>query len=297
MIEEDVPINFDDQMKREFDLFENLDVRISNKEENGEANDIEKDHFELNNPSILLNPTYSAQQYLDTLFKDKDNDELTPNDFDLPTIESNENFDLEYMKKLLETLCHSSEKHNWQMIEKKNGEEKIQKFYNLLWIKQESSNSYNGVCGCKNKVTFEQKTNMIKIDEKIYNQLQTLFKDMNQKNLKSYFLTLYQQTISEINLRRYIFSRLNILKTNNRMLLEIFEAIFEKIDEKKDSITKLIENQLKDLLLSIAHLILENLKEMEKENQEKESSFETNNFEKIDLDHLRKVFEEEKQNN
>ena len=205
--------------------------------------------------------------------------------------------DVDHFKKLALILSHVSSKQEQALIMKNLSEKTIQGLYNSLWIKQENKNSYSSECACNETVLYVHKSDLIFVDENIYNKLYSEFKSINQHNIRNVFLSLYEQTNAEILLERFIFSNINKLKEDYILMMELLDVLIDLISSHNKSNAKLVlsknsEKEVKELTLSLGYLLLSQVSLEEKKHQNKVSKLMSLEF-NIDVDYIRNQFSEE----
>ena len=106
----------------------------------------------------------------------------------------------------------SSARRNREALQRKVALEKqSQQTHSSLWTFPTEEKFIEGICGCNAVVVYHYSFRVATFNQRLYETLFEQFLEIHDHNIKEVFMTLYEQTVSELQLSRLVHSQVPLL--------------------------------------------------------------------------------------
>jgi len=134
----------------------------------------------------------------------------------------------------LRSVLSSSCSHRTALEQKLSIEKEVQALHASLWVFQDQPRVLEGLCACQMRVNYQYIIKIATFHEALFQQLKSKFEYLHQYNVRSVFLSLYEQTFYEMQLSRQVHSKIQELVSNDRLSdhalvresLQLLDALF-----------------------------------------------------------------------
>ena len=123
--------------------------------------------------------------------------------------EGDETFESNECEKVMKYAA----KHRENLETKKNLEKITQQIHSALWSFPTQDTIYEGICGCNVPVQYNYNCRIATFNQSLFENLSEKFLELHEFNANSVFMSLYQQTYSELQLSRYIHAKIATLRS------------------------------------------------------------------------------------
>jgi len=97
-------------------------------------------------------------------------------------------------------------------------EKQSQEYHSNLWTFPIHEKSIEGFCGCNSMVTYVYSMRIATFNQALFDRLFQQFLDIHEHNVNDVFMTLFEQTVSELQLSRLVHSE--VLKLQHMVIFE-----------------------------------------------------------------------------
>ena len=118
-----------------------------------------------------------------------------------------------------ENLLLSAKEHRNALDHKKTLDKKTQSGHASLWTFPTQERSLEGYCGCNVPAVYTYTFRVATFNQSLFDRLKEDFLELHEHNTGEVFMTLFEQTVSELQLSRLIHAQIPRLSSMVRSLL------------------------------------------------------------------------------
>ena len=119
--------------------------------------------------------------------------------------------DISTFKNQNKSLLATTRIHKDALQYKVSLEKISQQSHSSLWTFPTHEKTIEGFCGCNALVTYVYNIRVATFNQSLFEELTQKFFELHEHNINEVFMTLYEQTVSELQLSRLVHSQVSVL--------------------------------------------------------------------------------------